>query len=86
MHFALYVIEDVDDAILAGKNEIFDFVIDESECESCGMAIGPSIDMFFPCVVILDIDDRIGQDRWALCIDCAAPLVYPNEWMFEVEL
>lgn len=86
MHFALYVIEDAEDGILAAKNEVFDFTIDGTDCESCGMVIGPSGDTFFPCVVILDINDTIGEDRWSICIDCAAPLVYPNEWMFEAEL
>jgi hypothetical protein len=86
IHLALYVIEDPEDAILAGKNDVYDFVIDHSECENCGMVIGPSLDTFFPCVVVVDTDDRLDVDRWAICLDCAAPLVYPNEWIINLEL
>jgi TPP-dependent indolepyruvate ferredoxin oxidoreductase alpha subunit len=86
IHLALYVIEDSEDAILSAKNGIFDFVIDDSECENCGMVIGPVKEHFFPCIVIVDTDDKLEIDRWAICIDCAAPLVYPNEWTINLEL
>ncbi len=86
IHLALYVIEDPEDAILSAKSEIFDFVIDGSECENCGMVIGPVGEHFFPCVVIVDTDDNLSVDRWPICIDCAAPLVYPNEWVMNLDL
>lgn len=86
VHFALYVIEDSHDAIVAGQSEIFDFVIDDTECENCGMVIGPSADEFFPCVVIVDTNDSLQDDRWPICLDCAAPLIYPNEWIINLDL
>lgn len=86
IHLALYVVEDVEDAALAERNEIFEFIIDGSECENCGMVIGPSLDQFFPCVVIVDTDEKLDVDSWAICIDCAAPLMYPNEWVLNLEL
>lgn len=86
IHLALYVIETVDDAILAERHDIFEFVVNGSECENCGIVIGPSYDVFFPCVVIVDTDDKLDDDSWAICIDCAAPLMYPNEWFINLEL
>ena len=86
VHLALYVIEDAQDAITAAKSEIFDFEINTSECENCGMIIGPVDDTFFPCVVIVDTNDDVIDDRWSICVDCAAPLVYPNEWTINLEL
>jgi hypothetical protein len=86
IHLAVYVIEDSDDAILAAKNEIYDLVIDGSECENCGMVIGPIEDFFFPCVVIVDIDEVLGEDAWAICLDCAAPLAFPNELTINLDL
>jgi hypothetical protein len=83
---ALYVIEDAHDAAMAGRHEIYDFVINDSECESCGMVIGPSEDEFFPCVLIQDVEEVLGEDTWPICIDCAAPLVYPNEWVITLNL
>jgi hypothetical protein len=82
----MYVIEDVEDAIEAGHSDVYDFVIDETECENCGMVIGPIEDTFFPCVVIVDTDNSIIDDRWAICLECAAPLVYPNESIINLEL
>lgn len=83
---AVYVIEDVQDAATAGRNDIYDFVIDDTECESCGIVVGPSRDEFFPCVVIVDVDEVLGADAWPVCIDCAAPLVYPTEWVMTFDL
>lgn len=82
----MYVIEDAEDAITAARNEIYDFVIDGSECENCAMVIGPIDDVFFPCVVIVDTEDTILEDRWVICIECASPLVYPNESIMNLEL
>lgn len=86
IHLAVYVIEDVEDAALAERNEIFEFIVDGSECESCGMVIGPSLDEFFPCVVIVDTDEKLDVDSWAICVDCASPLMYPNEWVLNLDL
>lgn len=86
IHLALYVIEDAEDALLAERRDVFEFTINGTDCENCGMVIGPSIDTFFPCVVIVDTDDKLDVDRWAICLDCAAPLIYPNEWIINLEL
>ena len=86
VHLALYVIEDFDDALTALRNDIFDFVIDTSECENCGLVIGPVDSEFLPCVVIVDTDRDLIDDRWSICLDCAAPLIYPNEWIINLDL
>lgn len=86
VHYALYVIEDSADAIAAAHADVYDFVIDGTECENCGLVIGPSDDEFFPCVVIVDVENEIVDDRWPICLDCAAPLIYPNEWIINLDL
>lgn len=82
----MYVIEDVHDAFIAARDEIFDFVIDGTECEACGMVVGPIHEHFFPCVVIVDDDEHLGNDTWPICLDCAAPLLFPHEWIINLNL
>jgi hypothetical protein len=72
----LFVIEDVEDAITAAHSEIYDFVIDGSECQNCGMMLGPLGDEFISCAVIR-VDEEIA---WAVCLDCATPILFPNEY------
>jgi len=87
IHLALYVIESAEDALEAGRSDVFDFESFECECENCGMVIGPvADDVFFPCVVILDTEETILDDRWAICVDCASPLLYPNEWVINLDI
>ena len=87
IHLALYVIESNEDAVEAVRSDVFDFESEGCECENCGMVIGPvADDVFFPCVVILDTDETILEDRWAICVDCASPLLYPNEWVINLDL
>lgn len=86
VHLALYVIEDFDDAISAIRSDVFDFTVNDTECENCGMMIGPLGEDFLPCVVIVDTDRDLIDDRWSICLDCAAPLLYPNEWIINLDL
>lgn len=86
VHLGVYVIENAHDALLAERHDVFNFEIDACECENCGIVIGPSLDKFFPCVVIVDIEEILGDDAWAICLDCAAPLVYPNDLTINLEL
>lgn len=77
----LFVIEDVEDAILAAHSEIYDFVIDGTECQNCGMMLGPLGDEFVSCAVI-----RASEERsWVICFDCATPMLFPNEYGVRIE-
>lgn len=80
--FDIILVENAVDAIIAAQQGIFDFVIDDGECENCGMVIGPIADEFFPCAIVSDNEDV----RWPICIDCAFPLVYPRQWMIGLGL
>lgn len=82
----MYVVEDLHDAALASKNEIYSFVLNKTECEACGMVVGPVDDQFFPCVVIVDDDEHLSRDAWPICLDCASPLLYPHEWVYNLNL
>lgn len=83
---AVYVVEDVHDAILAEHNEIYAFATEGNVCEACDMVVGPSFDEFFPAVIIVDTDENLGDDAWAICLECAMPLLYPNEWIINLEI
>lgn len=78
----LFVIEDAEDAIKAAHGEVFDFVIDGTECQNCGMMLGPLGDEFISCAVVR-IDEEIS---WAVCLDCATPVLFPNEYGVRFEI
>lgn len=80
---AMYVIEDVQDAARAEAADVYAFVIDEDECIHCGMVVGPFADKFFPCVIVVASSP---DDSWPLCFECAAPLLFPREWIIELDL
>lgn len=80
---AMYVIEDVQDAAKAEHHEIYAFNIDDAECANCGMVVGPSKSEFFPCVIVVSTK---MDDAWPICLDCASPLLYPREWIIELEI
>ena len=77
----LFVIEDAEDAIVAAHSEIYDFVIDGTECQNCGMMLGPLGEDFVSCVVVQAGD----QSAWVICIDCATPTLFPNEFGIQIE-
>lgn len=79
----MYVIEDVQDAAKAEAADVYTFVIDETDCIHCGMVVGPISDKFFPCVIV--VASR-PDDSWPLCFECAAPLLYPREWIIELDI
>lgn len=78
--YDLYVVEDAADAAECERHGVFDFVIGHTECENCAMAIGPLDDAFVPCVVLLDSEFIHETNSWPICLDCAAPLIFPGEW------
>lgn len=80
MMFNVYLVENAQDAIVAAQHGIYDFVIDDSECENCAMVVGPSLDEFFPCVIVMDDKE---QSSWPVCVDCAFPTIYPQDWVVE---
>lgn len=77
----VFVIENAEDAIAAAHSEIYDFIIDATECQNCSMMIGPLGEDFIQCVVV-----HIGDDSsWPICIDCATPILFPNELGVRIE-
>lgn len=79
--YLLYLIEDLHDAALCETNEIFYFVIGETECENCAMAVGPLYDVFVPCVIMYEPNIHLEDDQsWPVCLDCAGPLIFPGLW------
>jgi hypothetical protein len=76
MSFSMYTIESVDDARLVADIGVLDLIINGSECENCGMAIGPSLDEFFPCVIVCHDAE---EESWPICIDCAGAAIFPDE-------
>lgn len=78
--YDLYVVEDPGDALNCASSGIFDFVIGETECENCGMSIGPLDEVFVPCAVIHE-GDSLQPQSWPVCLDCVAPLIFPGEWL-----
>ena len=81
--YSMYVIEDAEQCVLAGKKEIYDFTINGTECQNCLMAVGPYDDVFLPCVILVGHNE---DEAWPVCIECAAPLLYPREWVIELDL
>lgn len=82
-NYTMYVIEDVEHCIIAANKDIYDFVIDDEECKNCGMVVGPYDDMFFPCVILVGEEE---EESWPICVECAAPLLYPREWIVELDI
>lgn len=82
MRLELVVIESVQDAVLAGYMDVYQFAINDTECENCGMLVGPVVDEFFPCVLVQnsdDVDDEGVADTWPVCVDCAGGVLFPGE-------
>lgn len=80
MNLELLVIETAVDGIVTAFCDIYDFEIDDTECENCGMLVGPVNNDFFPCVLAAVIDDDATddeQDITVVCIDCAGPILFP---------
>ena len=81
---SVFVIESVEDMVELAEDEIYEFVIDGDECANCGMILGiiSTEDMIIPCIVVsVEIS---ALDPWTICLDCAAPLLYPQEWSVDL--
>ena len=81
MNLELLVVETTIDALAVALCDIYDFVIDDTECENCGMLVGPVNNDFFPCVIaVTDVDDAMDDERdvTVVCVDCAGPILFPG--------
>lgn len=76
LSFSMYTVETSEDAKLAAEMGGTDLLINGSQCENCGMTIGPSFDEFFPCVIVCHDAE---EETWPVCIDCAAYVIFPDE-------
>lgn len=82
MSFSMYTVDSVDDARHVAELGTVDLIINGSQCENCGMSIGPSLDEFFPCVVIHHETEDLA---WPICLDCASPAIFPDEGPLTME-
>ena len=81
INFELVVIETVDDAMHVASVGVYNFPIDDTECDNCGMLTGPVAGDFFPCALAACVDED-GPDverATVLCLDCIAPILFPGE-------
>lgn len=76
----MFIIEDIADAFDIARIEIYDFVVDGTECQNCGLMVGPLGDEFVPCTIIHAGD----HGTWPICIDCVTPVLFPNEITLEL--
>ena len=81
---AVFVIETIEDILELAHEEIYDFSIDGDECANCGMILGilSTEDTIIPCIVVAV--EASALDPWTICLDCAAPLLYPQEWSVDL--
>jgi hypothetical protein len=79
--YILYIIEDAGDALTCANFGVFDFVVGKTECENCGMSIGPLDEVFVPCAVLYGSAALLDEEMWPICIDCIAPLIFPGMWI-----
>lgn len=84
INLELLVVESAVDGIVTAFCDIYDFDIDDTECENCGMLVGPVNDDFLPCVLAAVIDDdpdndEVDQDITVVCLDCAGAILFPGE-------
>lgn len=81
INFELVVIETLSDAIHAESVGVFQFPIDSTECDNCGLLTGPVSGDFFPCALVACTeDDGPDVDRpTVLCLDCIGSVLFPGE-------
>lgn len=79
--YELIILEDPEDAIKVAESGLFDFVINDTECENCGILVGPAAEAYLPCALMVDNE---GEEAWPICIDCAFPSVFPGFWKMEL--
>ena len=81
---SVFVIESVDDMVELAEAEIYEFTIDGDECANCGMVLGiiSTEDTILPCIIVSV--ESSALDPWSICLDCASPLLYPQEWSVDL--
>lgn len=75
----VYIVESFEDVLELVEDGVYDFLINGDECVSCGMVIGviSEEESIIPCVVAMAVD--LAEVPWTVCLECAAPLIYPSE-------
>lgn len=75
--FDMFVLETYEDAQTCANAGVLDIVLFELECENCSMSVGPAPgDLFIPVAIVTD---QRGVS-WPICVDCAAPMIFPGDW------
>jgi len=79
---SVYIVESFEDILELSTAGIYDFSPDLDECANCGMVVAlvGGLDQVLPCVVVSGLT---SGEAWPCCLDCASPLLYPNDWVPE---
>jgi hypothetical protein len=72
--YNIFLVETELDAMIATEMQMYDFFYEESECENCGLVVGPVEDEFYPAFIVSDQNDI----SWVVCVECAFPMINPN--------
>lgn len=74
MKIELLTFQNSEEAKAIEAADLFEFALDEDECENCGRPVGFSADRFSAGAVC------IGEDEdWLVCMECAGPVIFPGE-------
>jgi hypothetical protein len=87
----LLVVESQIDAFAASFCDIFDFVSSDTECDVCGILVGPVAGEFFPCVLanstsytitpdgLVSTEDSLDSHVVVSCMDCVGSLLFSSD-------
>jgi hypothetical protein len=76
----IVVIESAAEAIHVAFSGVYNFAIDNTECDNCGMLTGPVAGDFFPCALAACIDEESDAELpTVLCLDCIGAVLWPGE-------
>lgn len=76
-HIELHVINNETDAEQAEDLGLISFRTFEN-CENCEEQIAYTANGFYPCVIVLTIDDYDNDIEFLLCCDCVRPVLSPG--------
>jgi hypothetical protein len=76
-HIELHVINNETDATQAEETGLTTFGVFEV-CENCDEAIGYTPNGFYPCVIVLSVDQNDEDIEFLLCDACVSPILSPN--------
>jgi len=82
INFELVVVETFDEALRVEAADVYQFAINATECDNCGLLTGPVAEYFFPCALVACVDETEGEETdrpTVLCLDCISAVLFPGE-------